>query len=275
MSSRLLPDVPCGTSVTNGEPPWSVSFSSSPRTVSCGDSYVGLVMPDIMQTMVNSLKGTLPIMPVGLIVTHRDVLFELLASVCQQHGLQPVRFVRRDALEAPEPAVTLLDVRCPDWPTPVELGPSIIAVVEPDEASARALTRIAQACRAVVATTDGRADVQLGLSRVLHGQHSATAAGVSVLFAALRTLGRETSMPATGELESLTMAERRVLTAVASGQTNREIALHLGVSVKTIEAQLSSLFRRLRVRTRAQAAAMWTAQQGTAPHHIGRTSRPQ
>ena len=53
----------------------------------------------------------------------------------------------------------------------------------------------------------------------------------------------------------LTLREREIARLVAGGRSNRETALELGVSVKLIEKHLSSVFRKLGVRTRTQLTA--------------------
>ena len=53
--------------------------------------------------------------------------------------------------------------------------------------------------------------------------------------------------------EPLTMRELDVLRLVAEGASNREAAAVLGVSAKTIEAHLSSVYSKLRVRSRTEA----------------------
>jgi DNA-binding CsgD family transcriptional regulator len=58
-----------------------------------------------------------------------------------------------------------------------------------------------------------------------------------------------------GERGELTPNERRVADFAASGMTNREIAAALFVSVKTVEAVLSSAYRKLSVRSRSQLTA--------------------
>jgi DNA-binding NarL/FixJ family response regulator len=52
-----------------------------------------------------------------------------------------------------------------------------------------------------------------------------------------------------GALGQLTARERQVLVGVASGHTNREIALRLGISHRTVESHRESLMRKLGVRT--------------------------
>ncbi len=51
---------------------------------------------------------------------------------------------------------------------------------------------------------------------------------------------------------TLTTAERRVAERAAAGSSNREIAADLFVSVKTVERSLSSVYRKLGIRSRAQ-----------------------
>jgi DNA-binding CsgD family transcriptional regulator len=50
----------------------------------------------------------------------------------------------------------------------------------------------------------------------------------------------------------LTPTEERVAQLVAEGQTNREVANALFVSVKTVEANLSRIFQKLGIRSRRQ-----------------------
>jgi DNA-binding CsgD family transcriptional regulator len=55
----------------------------------------------------------------------------------------------------------------------------------------------------------------------------------------------------------LTEAERRVAALAAAGRTNPEIAAAAFLSVKTVEAHLSRVYRKLGVRSRAELAAQW------------------
>ncbi|HEX6686279.1 MAG TPA: response regulator transcription factor [Candidatus Limnocylindrales bacterium] len=54
--------------------------------------------------------------------------------------------------------------------------------------------------------------------------------------------------------DRLTARERDVLACLASGESNARIARHLGVSEKTVRNQLSSVFAKLEVADRVQAA---------------------
>ena len=57
----------------------------------------------------------------------------------------------------------------------------------------------------------------------------------------------------------LTESEARVAAEVARGASNREIAERLYVSVKTVEATLTRIYRKLEVRSRTQLALRLTA----------------
>jgi DNA-binding CsgD family transcriptional regulator len=72
-------------------------------------------------------------------------------------------------------------------------------------------------------------------------------------------LARGGSVTVTGVEGLLTETELRVAAEVARGASNREIAERLYVSVKTVEATLTRIYRKLEVRSRTQLAARITA----------------
>ncbi|MEU6256689.1 response regulator transcription factor [Streptomyces sp. NPDC047043] len=102
-------------------------------------------------------------------------------------------------------------------------------------------------------------------SELLHGIR-VVAAGESVLApsATRRLIGhyasgrvpetRDGSGPA--ELESLTASQRGVLTLVATGLTNAEIAEQLGITVGTVKSHVNALLRKLGLRDRVQATIL-------------------
>jgi DNA-binding NarL/FixJ family response regulator len=57
---------------------------------------------------------------------------------------------------------------------------------------------------------------------------------------------------ATRTLDQLTGREREVLLGVVRGKTNKEIAVELGISHRTVETHRESLMRKLRIRTVAE-----------------------
>jgi DNA-binding NarL/FixJ family response regulator len=56
----------------------------------------------------------------------------------------------------------------------------------------------------------------------------------------------------------LTSAERQVATLVAAGRTNREVAAELYMGLRTVEAHLSTVYRKLGVRSRSELTRAWT-----------------
>jgi DNA-binding NarL/FixJ family response regulator len=62
-------------------------------------------------------------------------------------------------------------------------------------------------------------------------------------------------------LDDITNRERDVLTLVARGMSNKQIAWRLGISEKTVKAHLGSVFDRLGVQDRTQAA-LWAQKHG-------------
>jgi DNA-binding NarL/FixJ family response regulator len=68
---------------------------------------------------------------------------------------------------------------------------------------------------------------------------------------------------ASGEAEELTQREREVLALIAAGLPNKLIASRLEISEKTVKAHLTSIYRRIGVTTRTEAA-LWAAEHGLA-----------
>ncbi len=86
------------------------------------------------------------------------------------------------------------------------------------------------------------------------GEAALDARTTRVLLAHLR---RQPARARDGET-ALTEVERRVLTLVAAGKTNKEIGLDLALSVKTVKNRLGHAFSKLRVTRRAEAAVLFT-----------------
>jgi DNA-binding NarL/FixJ family response regulator len=74
----------------------------------------------------------------------------------------------------------------------------------------------------------------------------------------LRGIGSGSRVPGT---EPLSSQEERVLALVAEGKTNKEIAVTLNLSDKTVKNYLANVFQKLRITRRAQAAAFFAKRQ--------------
>jgi len=87
--------------------------------------------------------------------------------------------------------------------------------------------------------------------------------------AAISGLARGLDSGVAGEhgLEALTARERQVMERIAGGDTDRVAAEKLGISVRTVEAHVGSILRRLGARSRAEAAQLYRAE---AQSHGGR-----
>lgn len=102
-------------------------------------------------------------------------------------------------------------------------------------------------------------------SELLHGIR-VVATGESVLApsATRRLIGHYASRAATGtgagsgprELDTLTGSQRNVLSLLASGLNNTEIAEELGITVGTVKSHVNALLRKLGLRDRVQATIL-------------------
>ncbi len=71
-----------------------------------------------------------------------------------------------------------------------------------------------------------------------------------------RMLGGQEEAPSLDVLQPLTPAERRVAEVVAAGATNRAAADRLFVSVRAVEVHLTSIYRKLGLRSRTELAGL-------------------
>jgi len=101
-------------------------------------------------------------------------------------------------------------------------------------------------------------------SRALVDAIENVAAGHSILDPAVtrrvmaRVQGVMQAAPDDGGLSRLSPQEFRIVSLVAEGQTNKEIAAVLGLSDKTVKNYLSNAMGKLKTRRRGQAAALFT-----------------
>ncbi|KGH44975.1 LuxR family transcriptional regulator [Modestobacter caceresii] len=169
-------------------------------------------------------------------------------------GVEAIHVARRD-----RPDVVLMDIRMPEMDgleatarIVAELGDAvrvlILTTFEPDEYVYRALRAGAsgfllkdlppeQLVVAVRTVADGGALLAASITRRLIER-----------FAAQRS--PDTALA--GRLESLTARERDVVTAVARGRSNAEIARELYIGAATVKSHVSSVLTKLGLRDRAQ-----------------------
>ena len=161
-----------------------------------------------------------------------------------------------------EPDVVLMDLSMPGMDG-IEATRKITAEVP--NARVVALTSFSDQPRILAALDAGAVGYLLKDSEpnVLLDGIRAAAAGESPLdpkAASALLRARQAGRPA----EELSEREREVLALVAKGLPNKLIARDLGVSEKTVKAHLTSVFRRIGVFDRTQAA-LWAQRHGITP----------
>jgi two-component system response regulator DevR len=88
------------------------------------------------------------------------------------------------------------------------------------------------------------------------------AAGKSILDPAVtaRVLKLVKTGTQNNALDALSPQERRVLTLIAEGKTNKEVGLEMNLSEKTVKNYLANVFDKLNVTRRSQAVAMFATE---------------
>src|SRR5689334_7876887 len=163
-----------------------------------------------------------------------------------------------------KPQVVLMDVRLPDGS-----GIDACRMIRADHQETRVLFLTSFADEdAVLATilagADGFLLKEVSSEELVQAVKRVTS-GRSILDPAVthRVLAKVRSMSTTAPHEKrdpLSPQEERVLALVAEGKTNKEIALSLNLSDKTVGHYLENIFQKLHVTRRAQAAVYFTQQ---------------
>jgi DNA-binding CsgD family transcriptional regulator len=60
-------------------------------------------------------------------------------------------------------------------------------------------------------------------------------------------------VPRLGRVDGLTLREVEILRLVAAGMTNRQTAERLGLSIRTVDAHLRSIYAKLGIKSRSAA----------------------
>jgi two-component system, NarL family, response regulator DevR len=166
-----------------------------------------------------------------------------------------------------KPDIVLMDVRLPD-------GSGIEACREIRASSAETrvlfLTSFADddaVLGTILAGADGFLLKEVSSDELLHAVKT-VASGRSILDPAvtqrvMRQM-KSLSVPAKEEKSELSPQEQRVLALVAEGKTNKEIAVDLQLSDKTVGHYLENIFQKLQVSRRSQAAALYARRQSQA-----------
>jgi two-component system response regulator DevR len=164
-----------------------------------------------------------------------------------------------------KPEVVLMDVRLPDG-SGIEACRTIRA--QRPEARVLFLTSFADddaVLASILAGADGFLLKEVSSDQLLHAVRT-VAGGQSILDPAVtqRVMTRMKSLSGPAKEEKsdlLSPQEQRVLALVAEGKTNKEIAVSLELSDKTVGHYLENIFQKLQVSRRSQAAALYARRQ--------------
>jgi two-component system, NarL family, response regulator DevR len=204
---------------------------------------------------------------------HKVVRLGLITMFSRHRGVQIVADVGTMAEAVEEarrlkPDVILMDVRLPD-------GSGIDACREirtacPDtqvlfltsfaDDDALLATVLAGAAGFLLKQAD-EVGVIHAVETVANGQSIMDPAVTNALFQRMRSFSNSEHNNASG---TLSPQEERVMILVAEGKTNKEIALDMGLSEKTVKNYLSNIFQKMQVSRRSQAAVLFER------HRIGR-----
>jgi len=170
-----------------------------------------------------------------------------------------------DECQRHQPDIVLLDIRLPDR-SGVEVCHDILGVCP--KTRVVFLTSYADdetVLSALVAGAHGYV-LKEGSNKALIEAIKTVAAGQSLLDPQVtaRTLSLIRSRYTPGgksRLNSLSAQEERVLKLVAEGKTNKEIAVSLGLSDKTVKNYIANIYDKLQVSRRSQATAVYLTSQ--------------
>jgi DNA-binding NarL/FixJ family response regulator len=161
-----------------------------------------------------------------------------------------------------EPDVVLMDVRLPDG-SGVEACREIrtsrpqtrvlfLTSYADDDA---VLATILAGAQGFLLKEVGSDELLRAVRAVANGQSILDPAVTQRVLTRVRTLSPSSTEP---KEEELSPQERRVLALVAEGKTNKEIAVALNLSEKTVGNYLSNIFQKLNITRRSQAAVYFT-----------------
>ncbi|HEX9342017.1 MAG TPA: LuxR C-terminal-related transcriptional regulator [Actinomycetota bacterium] len=162
--------------------------------------------------------------------------------------------VRCELPEPPEPPVAVLvDPEPGDWQAAAELGARIVLVPERDLDPAMAVEALLRGADAVVSATQESRKLVATVELVGAGQVVLDPLQARMLVDAAR--GQLEAHGRGGEAPAPTRREREIFASIDRGESVKQTARALGISVKTVENLQRRLFRKLGVRNRAQAVA--------------------
>jgi DNA-binding NarL/FixJ family response regulator len=120
-------------------------------------------------------------------------------------------------------------------------------------------TALAGASGYLMKHIDGRSLIE-AVERVAKGQSILDPTVTAKLLAQIQSL---TTLRADSQTRTLSSQEQKILPLVAEGKTNKEIGMALGLSETTVKSYLHTIFQKLQISRRSQAAALFSKRHRT------------
>jgi two-component system nitrate/nitrite response regulator NarL len=159
------------------------------------------------------------------------------------------------------PDILLLDISIPGGGIPAaqviacDCPVTRIIVLTASEDEDNLLAAFKAGARAYILKGVSARELLSVLHSVMEGESYVTPAlAASLLSEMSEASGKPRSMP--GPLDELTQRERQILELIAIGSSNKEIALKLHLSEKTVKHYVTNILQKLHVRNRVEAALL-------------------
>jgi two-component system, NarL family, response regulator DevR len=202
-----------------------------------------------------------------LLVDDHEIVREGLAAVlARQSGFDVVGQADTaakalEAFEQLDPELIVLDIGLPDM-SGIELCREIkarraetrVVMLTGSDEEDNVLSAVIAGANGYLLKQSGIRDVVRAIGIVAEGGSLLDPAATDRVAKRIRHLGSTTEAD---PLASLTPREHRVLTLVAAGKTNKQIAAEAQLSEKTVKRSVTSILSKLNLERRTQAAAVF------------------
>jgi two-component system, NarL family, response regulator DevR len=206
-----------------------------------------------------------PAVRVLLVDDHEIVREGLAAVLARQSGFDVVGQADTaakalEAFEQLDPELVVLDIGLPDM-SGIELCREIkarraetrVVMLTGSDEEDNVLSAVIAGANGYLLKQSGIRDVVRAIGIVAEGGSLLDPAATDRVAKRFRHLGTTEADP----LASLTPREHRVLTLVAAGKTNKQIAADAQLSEKTVKRSVTSILSKLNLERRTQAAAVF------------------
>jgi two-component system, NarL family, response regulator DevR len=202
-----------------------------------------------------------------LLVDDHEIVREGLAAVLgRQPGFEVVgqadtAGAALEAVEQLKPALVVLDIGLPDM-SGIELCREIkarhvetrVVILTGSEEEDNVLSAVIAGANGYLLKQSGIRDVVRAIGVVAEGGSLLDPAATDRVAKRIRHLGVASEAD---PLAGLTAREHRVLTLVAAGKTNKQIAAEAQLSEKTVKRSVTAILSKLNLERRTQAAAVF------------------